>query len=82
MKKVILFLAVLFICFNSFANSSEYSEDDNDFTWAKFEVICYDQNIEPTIEKYNEMMETFPDTDFGEDEEFIQSLLTTEDLHE
>lgn len=81
MKKIILFLVVSFLCFNSFANSSDY-EEDNEFTWAKFEAICYDQNIEPTVEKYNEMMENYPDTDFGEDEEFIKSLLTTEDLHE
>lgn len=50
MKKFLIVLIAL-MSFNLFAEEAEISYED-EFTWAKYEMICAHYNVEPTWEQY------------------------------
>lgn len=48
MKKILLILGAL-LAFNTFIFADEVEDE---FTWAKYEMICMKFNVEPSYEKY------------------------------
>lgn len=65
MKKI-LFLILFLFSVGLFAE---------DFTWAKYEILCYQNGTEPSYEEYIYLVEN--PTDF-DDEESIKELMEAE----
>ena len=55
MKKILLILGAL-LALNSFTFADE-AEADDEFTWAKYEMICMKFDVEPSYENYVRLCE-------------------------
>lgn len=47
MIKKIIFVIVVILCYKNITHSEE-----NEFTWAKYEMYCYAHGVEPSYEEY------------------------------
>ena len=68
MKKILISILILFSA-GLFAEEIPHEEE---FTWAKYEMMCYMNGVEPSYEEYSFLLEN--PTDF-DDEESLKKII-------
>ena len=66
MTKKIIFAILVILCYKHITKAEEM---ENEFTWAKYEMMCYTHGVEPDYDTYVQLAENSQCIIFEEEEE-------------